>query len=281
MDETRRRFLFSARQRVLDQLISGWRRRGSSLLHIGLSGALSPEVFWAAGFDVTALDRSPERLAASRERTGPKVGYACGSPELLPFGDGEFDYAVLVHQGLKCRRGAGIGAGLSGDSTPLELVEALRVAARGIIVLEWNRFSLAGVPKSSLEEGAGELQEKGVLPWELWSMLGRTCPDRRRHMVSALPLWLDTWPRDKVERGLRHALRKLLVPVNITPAALPFGSVLGVRVDWKTAPLTPAGVLRSAAEKLCPVKPREELIGRKTVRAAVPVPSSPHKRKES
>ena len=280
MDETRRRFLFSARQRVLDQLISGWRRRGFSLLQIGLSGGLSPEAFWVAGFDVTALDRSPERLAASREQTGPKVDYSCGSPEHLPFGDGEFDYAVLVHRGLKRRVGTGIGGAFS-DGTPPELSEALRVAARGIIVLEWNRFSLAGVPKSSLEEGADDLQEKGVLPWELWSMLGRTCPERRRHLVSALPLWLDTWPCDKEERGLRNALRKLLVPVNITPAALPFGAVLGVRVDWKNVPLTPAGVLRSAAEKLCPVNQREELIGRKTARAAVPVTSSPHKRKES
>ena len=66
MDEVRRRFLFTARQRVLEHLLSGWRRRGASLLHIGLNGLLSPEYFWEAGFDVTALDRSPERLSAFR-----------------------------------------------------------------------------------------------------------------------------------------------------------------------------------------------------------------------
>lgn len=280
MDETRRRFLFSARQRALDHLLSGWRRRGSSLLHIGLRGGLSPESFWEAGFDVTALDRSPERLAASYELTGPKVEYACGSPEHLPFGDGEFDYAVLVHHGLKRRRRAGIGAGFS-DGTPPELGEALRVATRGVIILEWNRFSLSGVPDIAPEGVEPQEGERGVLPWELWSMLGRLCPERRRHLISVLPLWQCTWPCEKSGAGLAGAVRRVLVPLNATPAALPFGAVLGMRVDWNSVPLTPAGVLRSAAEKLCPVKPREELIGRDTAKAAVPLKANPAERKRT
>ena len=276
MDEVRRRFLSSARQRLLDHLLSGWRRRGSSLLHIGLNGGLSPESFWEAGFDVTALDRSPERLSFWREQTGPKVGYACGSPELLPFGDGEFDYAVLVHHGLKRRKAAGIGAGLS-DGTPAELAEALRVAARGVIILEWNRFSLGGVP--AVEEGTEHAPEPGILPWELWSLLGHACPGRRRHLVSALPLWQATWPGGKGEGRARSYLRRLFFPLNTTPAALPFGSVLGVRVDWNSVPLTPAGVLRSAAEKFCPSQPREEVLGRRAAQAVMP--PSPLKRKDS
>ena len=268
MDEVRRRFLFSARQRVLDHLLSGWRRRGSSLLHIGLNGELSPECFWDAGFDVTALDRSPEKLAFWRGQTGPKVEYACGSPELLPFGDGEFDYAVLGHHGLRRRKAAGIGAGFS-DGIPAELAEAHRVAARGIIVLEWNRFSLGGVPVLEKEEGEGAEPEDGVLPWKLWSLLGQACSGRRRHLVSSLPLWQCTWPCGNGERGLLPALQKFFSPLNSTPAALPFGAVLGVRVDWRAVPLTPAGVLRSAAEKLCPVQPREEIIGRNSAQGAV------------
>ena len=275
MDEVRRRFLFTARQRVLDHLLSGWRRRGSSLLHIGLNGGLSPEYFWEAGFDVTALDRSPERLAAFREQSGPKVEYACGNPELLPFGDGEFDYAVLVHHGLKRRKGVGLGAGLAGDGTPPELSEALRVAARGVIILEWNRFSLAGVPDSTPDAGEKALPEKGVLPWELWSLLGQACPQRRRHLVSVLPLWQSTWPSGA--EGFAACLRRSLIPINITPAAMPFGALLGVRVDWKSVPLTPAGVLRSAAEKLCPVKPQEELVGRSSLRAELPPSSTQRK----
>ena len=278
MDDERRRFLFSARQRLLDSLLSGWRRRGSSLLHIGLNGGLSPECFWEAGFDVTALDRSPEKLIFWREHTGPKVGYACSSPERLPFGDGEFDYAVLVHHGLKRRKAAGIGAGLS-DGIPSELTEALRVAARGIIILEWNRFSLGGVPILEQQAGEGEAPERGVLPWELWALLGRACPGRRRHLVSVLPLWRRTWSCGGCEQGWTSAMSKVFTTLNSTPSALPFGAVMGVRADWNSVPLTPAGVLRSAAEKLCPTQAREELIGRKSAQSVAP--AFHHKREDS
>ena len=88
MDEVRRRFLFTARQRVLEHLLSGWRRRGASLLHIGLNGLLSPECFWEAGFDVTALDRSPERLSAFREQSGPRSNTAAEARNSCPSGTG-------------------------------------------------------------------------------------------------------------------------------------------------------------------------------------------------
>ena len=276
MDEARRHFLDTARQRLLGNLLSGWRRRGSSLLHIGLNGGLSPECFWEAGFDVTALDRSVERIAACREQTGPKVEYACGSPELLPFGDGEFDYAVLAYQRLKRRKAVGLGAGLSDDGIPAELTEALRVAARGVIILEWNSFSLARVPSLVLA-GEGSAPESGVLPWELWALLGRACPERRRRFLSSLPLWQCAWPSDA--EGFADRMRRMLAPIDLTPTVLPFGLLLGVRVDWNSMPLTPAGVLRSAAEKLCPAKPQEELVGRRSMSSALP--TSSNERKES
>ena len=204
------------------------------------------------------------------------MGYACGSPELLPFGDGEFDYAVLAYHGLKRRKRVGLGAGLSGDGMPAELTEALRVASRGVIILEWNSFSLARVPSLTVA-GEGSAPERGVLPWELWALLGRACPERRRRLVSSMPLWQGAWPGDA--QGFTDRLRRWLSPVNLTPTALPVGVLLGVRVDWNSVPLTPAGVLRSAAEKLCPPKPQEELVGRRTMPSALPTSSI--KRKES
>ena len=78
MAEYRRRFLSLARQSVLHQLISGWKRRGSSLLQVGLDAGFSPEFFWEAGFDVTALDRSGACLSAARASDAPNT-----TPEIL------------------------------------------------------------------------------------------------------------------------------------------------------------------------------------------------------
>lgn len=264
MAEYRRRFLSLARQSVLHQLISGWKRRGSSLLQVGLDAGFSPEFFWEAGFDVTALDRSVACLDAAREQTGPRVAYVCGSASLLPFENGAFDYAVLMHHGL------GPKSNPEGESV---LSEALRVAARGIIIMEWSSFSLSGVPQSAHTHweapdpdgneciGCGG-KARGVKPWELYALVRRTCPERCISLVSALPLWEGTWPDGS--SGLSAALRRMAAPVNLAVLPLPVGALLGMRVDWAAVPLTPIGMLKSAAASLCaPAKPqREEVMGR-------------------
>ena len=262
MAEYRRRFLSEARQKVLHQLISGWKRRGSSLLQIGLNAGFSPEFFWEAGFDVTALDRSPACLSAARRQTGDRVEYVCGSAEALPFDNAAFDYAVLVHHGL-ARKTDGTGENV--------LDEALRVASRGIIIMEWNRFSLAGIPQSAHDhweapedDGACAVcgdDARGIRPWELYAMVRRACPGRRISLVSALPLWESTWPDGSP--GMLAALRRAAAPVNLAPVPLPFGALIGMRVDWAPVPLTPIGMLKSAAASLCaPAKTsREQVMG--------------------
>lgn len=268
MPETRRRFISLARQRLLHQLMSGWRRRGTSLLMLGLNADVLPEFFWQAGFDVTVVDRSPERIAAAREQTGPRIEYVCGSPEHLPFDDGAFNCAALLHHGLHPVRTTGETRALlssqnAPDGTPPLLTEALRVSSRGIILLEWNRFSLAGIPDSASPAANQSEKERntGVLPWTLWNMVRRACPDRRIRLFSMLPLWEGTWP--KGDSGPLETVRRSLAPLNLTPVPLPWGALLGLRVDWDSLPLTPAGVLRTAAESLCVANPRrEEVIGR-------------------
>ena len=294
MSDMRRRFLSLARQRVLHQLVSGWRRRGTSLLQIGLDAGFSPEFFWEAGFDVTAAERSLTCLEAARAQTGPKVGYVCSVPEALPFENGEFDYAVLVHHGVKrCRKGEGISA----EGLPPELAEALRVASRGIIVLEWNRFSLPGIPDAARgawgfveEDVLGDLPEnhespfcpecvpevEGVLPWELYSLLRKACPGRRISCCSALPFWECTWPGCK-DGGTFATFRKALASLNLRPSPLPLGALIGFRVDWTAMPLTPVGMLRKAAATLYPAQPREELAGQ---RSTPPAALSRRERKE-
>lgn len=261
MAEYRRRFLSEARQNVLHQLISGWKRRGSSLLQVGLNAGFSPEFFWEAGFDVTAVDRSPACLSAAGEQTGDRVEYFCGSAEALPFDDGFFDYAVLVHHGLA--------------PTPegrAVLNEALRVAARGIIIMEWNRFSLAGVPQSAHEHWEAPTEDnacavcgeppRGSKPWELYAMVRSACPGRCISLVSSLLLGETTWPDGTP--GLLSSLRRAAAPLNLAPLPTPFGALIGMRVDWAPVPLTPIGMLKSAAASLCaPAKSsREQVMGR-------------------
>jgi hypothetical protein len=84
-------------------------------------------------------------------------------------------------------------------------------------------------------------------------------------------LWQGTWLGDT--QGCFERIRRMLASVNLTPTVFPVGVLLGVRVDWNSVPLTPAGVLRSAAEKLCPPKPQEELVGRRTMPSALPTSS--------
>jgi len=274
MPEHRRQFLSEARQRLLHRLMSVWQRRGADLLQIGLNAGFSPEFFWEAGFDVTAVDASPACLAAAKSQTGPKIEYACAHAEALPFEDGNFDYAVLMHPSFRFPRegrprsgkaAGGRGPGLSGAA----FSEALRVASRGIILVDWNRFSLAGVPRNAEERwaqddavvsfygpGAG-----GVTPWEVYGMARRACPGRRISLMSALPLWEQTWPDGA--QGVCGTLRRALAPFNLFPLPLPVGALVGVRVDWAPVPLTPVGMLRSAASSLCPARiAREEVMGR-------------------
>lgn len=268
MPDLRRRFLTVAHQRLLHQLVSGWRRRGTTLLQIGLDTGFSPEFFWEAGFDVTAVDRSLECLESARKQTGPKVAYSCAVPAGLPFDDGEFDYAVLMHRGLKNP------ADTAGEDVPPELAEALRVASRGVILLEWNRFSLTGVLRSARDpwgscEGKADAASpsenvsipRSVLPWDLYAMVRRACPTRRIRLFSSLPLWEWTWPGGR--NSVPAVLRKVFACANLTPTPLPLGALIGVRVDWTSIPLTPVGMLSKAAASLYPAKPqREEIMGR-------------------
>lgn len=255
MAEYRRQFLSLARQKILHYLISGWHRRGATLLQVGLNAGFSPEFFWEAGFDVTAMDRSLACINAAREQTGVRVEYVCGVSEHLPFDDGAFDYAVLIHPVLN---GWEVGRSV--------LEEALRVTARGVIIMEWNSFSLAGAPKSAQSRwavsGMGESADaQGVNFWKLYGMVRRVCSGRRVSLVSALPLWESTWPDS--EHGLRAVLRRAIAPLNLAPIPLPVGALMGLRVDWASIPLTPIGMLKNAAASLCspPRHVQGEVIG--------------------
>jgi hypothetical protein len=214
-------FLDNKRRLLLQYLLSPWRRRGASLLQVGLEAGLTPDFFWEAGFDVSALDARSELLEAARAATGPRVEYFLGQPDHLPFDDKSFDHVVLAHQG-------------TANFSILE--EAARVAAKGVIAVEWNRVSPARL-------GSGPHLWPGglVFPWTLAWLGRRACsPEGVARLRSILPLPAPFWPGDKacrtrVQRIMRHAHTAIL-PV-------PMGGVLGMRMELSPLLPAPAGAV--------------------------------------
>ncbi len=99
--------LLSMEEDLARQLMVGWKRRGSSLLQIGLHSFISPEFFWNAGFDVCATDESLQAIQNSFDISGPKIDYSLAyfdhqnneqdiKGNTLPFDDNSFDYAFFT-----------------------------------------------------------------------------------------------------------------------------------------------------------------------------------------
>jgi hypothetical protein len=222
MNRENENFADSRRRLLLQHLLSPWRRRGASLLQVGLGAGLSPGFFWEAGFDVSALDARPALLETERAVTGPRVEYFAGRPDHLPFDDKSFDHVVLVHVGV---------------SRLSALEEAARVAAKGVIAVEWNRFSL-----TRLGRGAAAWPGGLVFPWTLAWLGRRVCEagGGAVRMRSILPLPALFWPANKMcrtrtQRIMRHA-HSAILPV-------PVGGMLGMRVELSPLLPAPAGAV--------------------------------------
>jgi len=126
------------------------------------------EMFWEAGFDVTGLDSAPFMLKKARERLGPHASFNLGKAEHLPFDDKEFDFVALLTVLEFCSEPA------------RALLEAVRVARKGIIVSFLNRYSFY-----YLEEVKAKAKAKaGSLSQAHWF----TCREMRRLLSSCVGL---------------------------------------------------------------------------------------------
>ncbi|MBQ3892551.1 MAG: methyltransferase domain-containing protein [Mailhella sp.] len=256
----------SAQRVLLERAMSGWKAQGASLLVVGSSWELDPDWLWRRGFDVTIIDRAPDFSGMVRAAS-PKVACRLGAPDALPFENGSFDYAVLNHQLYASRDAVG---------RQDILQEALRVASRSILVLEWNRL-LSGRLRSA---GAG----KGVLPcpsgsalpcaypWEMASLFRQCCPERKTS-------WLSTWlPGEGLLPG------KLLRPVQSACLSLPLGALIGVRLDWRSATGSALSLLDRAKQSLrISAGGREEVLGngvQGTLRGGSPAGSPSRERRQ-
>lgn len=225
---------------VLDRLTSRWKRRGAALLQIGAVPGCFPEGFSKLGFDVTVLNGGHKEEAADAGMV--REGILERSIEPIPFNDGEFDYAVLMFQGI----------GASRDSGTAILSEAMRAVKSGVLVLEAN-----ALPPWRGRICRDEARILPVLPWKLWNAACHECSGRRMELTSVGFLPHCSSNRPASERRLQRFL-------SIHESHIPVGELLAMHIRWRGVPLSSSGLVMQTARPLsrgwgCIGKPQKVL----------------------
>ncbi len=208
------------KKRLLEHMISGWSRRGRSLLDIGCGVGYFLEVLWEAGFTVTGLDRSLAMLDTAYGRMGHRATLDIGTGEYLPYPDKEFDYAVLF-------------TSLNFMESPnAALEEAFRVASRGVLVSFLNSWSLQHTFRKRQPAGISGCAFRDAQwfsPAAMRALLRTLVGDKPMVMRSMLGGSAGIW---------RNSRRCVLRDGWISP--LPLGCFTTIRVDLvEESPLTP------------------------------------------
>ncbi|MDO5537576.1 MAG: methyltransferase domain-containing protein, partial [Desulfovibrionaceae bacterium] len=144
--------LAAAEEALVRRALAVWPEQGPTLLEINCGAGLLQRPLRAMGFDVTGCEGSPALREAFARSLGIRHVADPAVCDLLPYGDGSFDWALL-----HLERGA------SSEQVEKALAEAGRTALRGLAVLFWNRLSLAGLTSGSLP----------LLPLSSWSLQRR------------------------------------------------------------------------------------------------------------
>jgi len=178
-------FVFVQQKQVLQHVMSRWPRRGCSILDVGCGTGLFSEFLWESGFDVSCLAQNQTLLESAQARLGSRAAYQIGNAGHLPFDDHTFDYVALL------------GALEDASDPCAALEEALRVAARGVILGFFNACSLARLVQA-IPCGSRIPQTRWLGLAALWRLL-RRLPDIRRVRFGAVLLGPpSSWREGKV-----------------------------------------------------------------------------------
>lgn len=207
------RFAFTQKRRMIENLLSGWPRRGHSVLEIGCGVGLYLELLWEAGLDPTGIEDSPELLDSVRKHMGSKVDLHLGKLESLPFEDEEFDYVALLST-LDYT-----------NNVQAVLNEAFRVASKGLLISFNNSCSLAALGKA-LNKGPDYTKQLNYhCPPKIFSLLrsitGKTSCTFRTTLLGPPNIWRENAPLSFINRAV---------------SILPFGAYAGVRIDLEPPP---------------------------------------------
>ena len=214
-------FVLAQQKQILQHVMSRWPRRGCSILDVGCGTGLFSEFFWESGFDVSCLAQNQSVLESAQARLGSKSSYHVGVAGHLPFDDHTFDYVALL------------GALEEPDDPRTALEEALRVAARGVILGFFNACSLARLFQA-LPWGAFRRmpQTRWIGPAALWRLL-RCLPDLRGARFGAVLLGPPlSWHDGKI-CGFFNKLR-IALPVG---AYVALSITLGPTLPFTALPL--------------------------------------------
>ena len=94
--DPRGQFALDQEKSLLLKMTSHWRRRHRSMLHIECGTGHFLEVFWDAGFDLSATVSTPDDLHRARTRIGRRAELHLAKPDHLPFEDNAYDYVLLL-----------------------------------------------------------------------------------------------------------------------------------------------------------------------------------------
>ncbi len=252
-----------AEEKLVRQLMAGWKRRGSSLLQIGLHSFIRPEFFWDAGFEVCATDENLQAIQNSFDISGPRIDYSLAKIDhavqnnakksgFLPFDDNSFDFAFFScyasphYLNLKKENNGGEVNLMNYKNNKMLIAdlpqflqfnllselfeencifnEAYRVASKGLIVLIKNKFSL----KKNLTTG------KSINIFSFLNYLKKYNGETQIKFISA-----SIMPKF-IHRTLN--IDNVLIPYS------PLGDFLGLRISFDKALVTGLG-LRANLEK--------------------------------
>jgi len=209
-------FALEQEKKLILSLIANWRRRNQHLLEVGCGTGIFLETFWEAGFSISGLDCSPDRLAKCRSRLGRHVDLHVGWADDLPFEDNEFDYVVLVSLLEFC-------------VDPVRVMkEAARVCKKEMLIGFLNRFSCYYLTNGlSLKQDSASMHLKNA-QWRSWPELRRLIVEavgqRNMHAGSVLPGPQCSWRK----KMICHRLNSHIYP--------PFCGAIGAAVidlSWK------------------------------------------------
>ena len=208
-----RAFIRTMQSALLQHALSHWPRRDAPLLEVNCGNGAFLPLLWQSGFDVRAVEEDSGLRQAAQARKIAGLEFYAAREDDLPFEEDAFDWVILHLRDSSTYKKA--------------ILEAVRVAKRGVMASFWNSISLASLlERLHLQKLA--ITEKTFSWFKVWSHI-RNLHTGRITSFSVLAGPVLTW-----------SSRCPLASCNAILSGLPLGSWCIIKVDFGAfIPFTP------------------------------------------